>query len=295
MGLILRRLQVWAKTKVPGWLKDRLKRYARKKRLKEIRETQVPVTLAAFELALRDLSLGEGQIVFVHSGADWLRSVEGGPMRVIETLRTIIGPEGTLLMPSFPFDGLAVDFLKTSTFDSRRSPSKMGLLTELFRRIPGVVRSLHPSHPVCAVGFAAEELTESHHHDPRPFGPTSPFARFEAMGGKILMIGVDSTYLTHVHVVEDALGSAFPKSVYLDEPMTVEILGRDDAPLKITTYVHNPAVSRMKSIACFEDEWVRAGLLRRGTIGHIGLRIFDAVALSSVLREWAKQGKTIYG
>lgn len=295
MGLILRQLKAWMKALVPGWLKDRLKRHARKQRLKEIRDTQVPVTLAAFELALRDLSLAEGQIVFVHSGADWLRSVEGGPMSVLDTLKTIIGPQGTLLMPSFPFEGLAVDFLGAGAFDSRRSPSKMGLLTELFRRIPGVVRSLHPTHPVCAFGPDAEELTANHHLDPRPFGPASPFARLEAKGGQILMIGVDSTYLTHVHVAEDELGSAFPKSVYLENPVTVEVVDKEGVVRKIATYVHNPAVSRLKAIVRFEEEWVRIGLLRRGVVGHIALRVFDSVALSSVLKGWGKQGKTIYG
>lgn len=295
MGLVLRHLKCWAKTYVPGWLKKRVKRQVRKQRLKSIQEAHVPVTLAEFEQALRYLSIAEGQIVFVHSGADWLRSVEGGPIKVVETIKAVIGTRGTLLMPSFPIDGLAVDFLRTSTFDIRRSPSKMGLITEIFRRMPGVVRSLHPTHPVCAFGPMAEELISNHHLIMYPFGPSTPFSRMDEKGGKILMIGVDSACLTHVHVAEDALVSAFPKSVYLNDPITVDVVDMEGITRKVTTYAHNPAVSRLKSITRFENEWIREGVLKRGAAGNIELRVFESAALSGLLKEWAKNGKTIYG
>src|SRR5881397_1311983 len=39
---------------------------------------------------------------------------------------------------------------KNPKFDLRRTPSKVGPLTEVFRPLPSVVRSLHPTHPVAA-------------------------------------------------------------------------------------------------------------------------------------------------
>lgn len=295
MGLVARKLKGWAKAHLPQALKDQLKRQLRNQRVKDIRDVQVPVTLEGLAQALRDLGVRPGQLLFVHSGADWLRSTNGGPLQVLALLRELVGPQGTLAMPSFPFEGLASDYLRSASFDVRRAPSKMGLLTELFRRLPDVRRSLHPTHAVCAQGPLAEELIGSHHLDPRPFGPCSPFARMEAHGAQILMIGVDSTVLTHVHVVEDALGSQFPEPVYLPQAQAASVVDGQGEAQSVSTQVHNPAVSRLKSIPRHEAAWLSAGVMRQTRVGHIELRLIDAKALTATLTQWAQQGKTIYG
>jgi aminoglycoside 3-N-acetyltransferase len=295
MGLVIRRLKGWLKSAIPTGIKERLKRKLRSRRLKGIREVEVPITLVEFEQALRKLGVAPGQVLFVHSGADWLRSVEGGPIKILELFRRILGDEGTLALPSFPFDGLAAEYIATATFDARRSPSKMGLLTELFRRLPGVRRSLHPTHPVCAVGRLAEHLTNSHHLDARPFGPSSPFGRLEEEQGKVLMLGVNSDFLTHVHVVEDSMGASFPVPVYLPDAAEVAVVNHDGIAEVLKTLVHDSAVSRLKSISRHEGEWQKKGILRRGCVGHVELRLIDAKALSAHLRTTAQQGKTIYG
>jgi aminoglycoside 3-N-acetyltransferase len=294
MGLEIRKFKGWLKSVVPAALKERIKRRMRSQRLKGIRDLEVPITLAEFEQALRKLGVDAGQVLFVHSGADWLRSVEGGPIKVLELIRRILGDEGTLALPSFPFDGLASEYLATGTFDVRRSPSKMGLLTELFRRMPGVRRSLHATHPVCAIGKMSEHLTNSHHLDSHPFGPRSPFGRLEEGRGMILMLGVNSDFLTHVHVVEDEIGDGFPLQVYLPDPIEVSVVNQDGNTVSLTTLVHNPAVSRLKSISRHEREWQRSRVLRRSTVGHIELRLIDAKRLSEHLHDQARQGRSIY-
>lgn len=294
MGLAIRKLKGWLKSVVPAALKERIKRRMRGQRLRAIRYLEVPITLAEFEQALCKLGVESGQVLFVHSGADWLRSVEGGSIKVLELFRRMLGDEGTLALPAFPFDGLAADYVASGSFDVRRTPSKMGLLTELFRRLPGVRRSLHPTHPVCAAGRLAYHLTDSHHLDPRPFGPLSPFSRLEEQQGKILMLGVNSDFLTHVHVVEDRMGESFPVRVYLPEPVAVSVVNQEGNAVVLNTLVHNPAVSRLKSISRHEGEWQKAGALRRACIGHIELRLLDARRLSEHLQNMARRGKTIY-
>ena len=50
------------------------------------------------------------------------------------------------------------------------SPSCVGILTELFRKRPGVVCSLHPTHSVAALGKDAEDFIAGNelliHHVP---------------------------------------------------------------------------------------------------------------------------------
>ncbi len=72
----------------------------------------------------------------------------------------------TLVMPAFYFGTTTYDFgtyYKKHYFDVKKTISQMGLLTELFRRKPGVKRSIHPTHSVCAYGLLAEEITKGHH------------------------------------------------------------------------------------------------------------------------------------
>jgi aminoglycoside N3'-acetyltransferase len=137
-------------------------------------------------------------------------------------------------------------------------------------------------------------LTNSHHRDPRPFGPHSPFGRLEKEGGMILMLGVTSDFLTHVHVVEDFMGPSFPTQVYLRDPIEVSAVNQEGHTVKLTTMVHNPVISRLKSIGPHECDWQQSKVLRRNFVGHVELRLIDAKRLSEYLRFQAQKGKTIY-
>lgn len=296
MGLALRKLSYQLKSLVPQSLKDAVRSGLFGKPVKKTKTENMQVSLAELEKGLRDLGIKEGDVLFVHSSADKLNAVEGGPLKILTLLLSIIGPAGTLVMPTFPFDGMAADYLnKTNLFDVKRTPSKVGLLSELFRRTPGVVRSIHPTHPVCAKGPYAEYFTSEHHHDFRPFGPLSPFKKMEEKQAKIVMIGVDSTYLTHAHVVEDVLGNEFPYKVYLDELKEIETIDKDAQKGVMKTLVHNPGVTRFKRITVFEKEWVKLGVLHKISIDSVELRVFDAAKLNDTMVGWAKKGKTIYG
>ena len=54
-------------------------------------------------------------------------------------------------------------FERDEVFDVRRTPTAMGLLSEMARRQSDAARSLHPTHSVVAVGPLAGELVATHH------------------------------------------------------------------------------------------------------------------------------------
>ena len=295
MGLTVRALKGWLKGIIPARQKSFLKRRIRRQRLNNIRAREGHVSLDEFEAALLKLGLKESQTIFLHSSADWLRSVEGGAIQVLKVIQKILGVRGTLAMPAFPFEGLAIEYLETQTFDQRKTPSKMGLLTEFFRRMPEVRRSLHPTHSVCAIGRFSDYLTDGHHLDSRPFGENSPFARLEEKSASILMLGINTDFLTHVHVVEDRMGSDFPVQVYLPNVVQTSAYDLDGNSVSLDTLVHNPEVSRLKYISRYEGHWEKDGVLKRSKLGHIELRLLDAVSLTNHLITQAQRGITIYG
>ena len=58
----------------------------------------------------RSLGMGAGDTIFVHSSYSTLGrapgGVEGGPQTVNEAILELVGPEGTLIQPTFNYDFL---------------------------------------------------------------------------------------------------------------------------------------------------------------------------------------------
>src|SRR5262249_34800696 len=107
------------------------------------------------------------EILMVHSSFDGcLPTFKGSAKELVNALIDFCGPNRTLVMPSFVMGGRTYDtmaYFRSRPFDVRCTPSEMGLVAEVFRRTPSVLRSLHPTCSVCALGPLAEELTTGHH------------------------------------------------------------------------------------------------------------------------------------
>ncbi len=281
---------------LPVGLKKLVKKMRPAEPLGKSLEKPDPISLSELEKALYELGIAEGQVLFVHSSADKSNAIEGGAGKILQLLLGIIGASGTLVLPTFPFEGMAADYLQQNRcFDAKKTPSRVGLLSEIFRRMPGVLRSIHPTHPVAAFGKEAKYFVSEHHLDIHPFGSLSPFQKMEKKQGKILMIGVDSTYLTHMHTVEDMVEKKFPHKVYLDEIKEVQIKDSYGSLWTMQTLVHNPKVTRFKNIVGFEKEWLEMGIMKKHQAGNVELRLFDMTALSEIMVKWAESKKTIYG
>jgi len=166
------------------------------------------------------ISVPEGGVLLVQSSLGHLTNYTGSVEQIVAVLRRLAGPSGTLLMPAhttFKDEGPLV-------FDVRRAPAHTGMICEVFRRQPGVMRSLHPTHSVCAKGPLAEELTRAHHTDVLSCGPASPYAKLIEHDGQILGLGLPPVYTTFLHCVEDLDLAAYPRQTYLDRDFNFTIV-----------------------------------------------------------------------
>lgn len=106
---------------------------------------------ATLATALERLGVRLGGILFVQMSYDQLRPFRVAPARVIDLLRGLVGTAGTLVMPTFPFRGTSQAYLETGpTFDARRTLSTSGLVSEVFRRMPGTER-VCTNAPCCSL------------------------------------------------------------------------------------------------------------------------------------------------
>lgn len=150
---------------------------------------------------LSRLGICPGDTVLMHSSWKSLGGVEGGAKGFFETFLGLLGPEGTLVLPALSYESVTDE---QPVFDVQSTPSCIGFLPEYFRtKVPGVVRSLHPTHSCCASGKNASFLTEGHETDETPVGPHSPFAKLPRLDGWILMLGCPPDRNTSMHGVEE--------------------------------------------------------------------------------------------
>lgn len=147
-----------------------------------------------------------GDVVLVHSSLKSLSANRIEAKDVIEALLNHLTEEGTLLMPALSYMTVNEN---NPEFSINDTPSCVGKLTEVFRTKPGILRSLHPTHSVCAKGKYAKEITKFHFKDTTPVGKHSPFSLLPEYDGKLLFLGCGLRPNTSMHGVEELVNAPY--------------------------------------------------------------------------------------
>lgn len=105
------------------------------------------------------MGLTGNETILIHSSMKSIGPVEGGADTVLDAWMEFFA-EGLLLLPTHTWRFINEE---NRVFDVRRSPCCVGILPELFRQRPGVVRSLHPTHSMAAYGKGAAAYLEGEH------------------------------------------------------------------------------------------------------------------------------------
>lgn len=144
--------------------------------------------------ALRSAGVKRGMTVAVHVSLSEFGYLRGGAATLIQALRDVLGPQGTLCLPTH-----SNSVLGAPPYDPARSRSNTGAVTEFFRTLPGVRRSAHPTHSVAAMGPAAEALVGAVRPDQAPLARDGFWGKLVDAGGYVLlMCPVRSATIFHV-------------------------------------------------------------------------------------------------
>lgn len=226
------------------------------------------LTRAEVAAQLRALGVEQGGVLLVHTSFRATRPIEGGPLGLLEALRDALGPDGTLVMPSWPGED-------DEPFDPITTPASpdLGVVADSFWRLPGVARSSH-FFAFAAAGPRAEQITSGPLPLP-PHIPASPVGRVHDLDGQVLLLGVGHDADTTLHLAELLAGVPYRVAKYC----TVLQEGR---PVRIGYGENDHCCARF----ALADEWLRArGLQREGRVGHAHARLARARDIVEVALE----------
>ena len=181
---------------------------------------------------LAALSIPMGTDLLVHCSMRRIGAVRGGTATVVAALREVVGPKGTLVVPtqtphnsttSYAFREATVGMTpaqlvqyeaRMEGFEANTTPSRgMGRLAEYVRRLPESVRSAHPQTSFAALGPSASELMAVHDLDCH-LGPRSPLGTLHERDGHVLLLGVGYEACTALHLAEYLRGDGPPRRAY---------------------------------------------------------------------------------
>ncbi len=186
---------------------------------------------------------------------------------LLDGLIDVVGPEGTILIPTFNWD-----FCKGKTFDIRKSPCQTGSIGKVALKRNDFKRTRHPIYSFAVWGRDKELLCEMDNKS--SFGADSPFTYCRDNNTKNVFIDVECQHsFTFVHYVEEQAGISYRylkdfTAGYIDEDgiestRTYSMNVRDlDKDIFITIYP-------------FEEDFKRIGASRRYEVNGIPMKTVE--------------------
>ncbi len=197
-----------------------------------------------------------------------LENGDSGDMNdLIDGITDIIGPEGTILIPTFNWD-----FCKGRTFDIRKTPCRTGSVGKIALKRDDFKRTQHPIYSFAVWGRDKEELCAMTNKS--SFGADSPFTYCRDHNTKNVFIDVECQHsYTFVHYVEEQAGINYRylkdfTAGYIDydgneSTRTYSMNVRDlDKDIFITIYP-------------FEEDFKKAGASRRYEVDGIPMKTIE--------------------
>jgi aminoglycoside 3-N-acetyltransferase len=247
-----------------------------------ISETDTPRTRESLARDLGTLGVVDGDRIIVHTSMQSLGWVNGGAVAYIQALQDAVGSSGTVVMPTQSgqlVDPVGwrhavippewVDEVKRTmpAYDPAVTPTwRMGVVPELFRTLPDVHRSSHPSGSFAAWGADAENIVAN--QGVQRIGEQSPAARLYDLDGKVLLVGVGYDTNTCFHLSEYRASS----TNYAPELMPLVVDGRVEwTEVAETEFMDDRTLNNLG--AAFEtDQSVTVGLIGSAKSRLFGVR-----------------------
>ena len=257
--------------------------------------TNGPVTIETIKSDLEALGVTPGMTLLVHSSLSSLGWVCGGAQAVIIALEEVVRTYGNLVMPAHsgdlsdpsgwrhpPVPESWWDVIRETTpaFDPDLTSTRgVGKVAETFRKQTDVLRSAHPQVSFCAWGENCLDIVQDHQLE-YSLGETSPLARIYERDGWVLLLGVDHSSNTSLHLAEIRAAYHKKEIVRCGSPVTIDGHRRwkqyDDLDYDESDFQE---LGRDFLRDAREE-------VKQGAIGHAKCQLFSQVLCVDYARRW---------
>ena len=223
----------------------------------------------------------------VHISCKAVGGVEGRGDAILDALMEYMKP-GLLVLPSHTWDNVSKE---NPVMDALYTPTCVGVLTEMFRKRQGVLRSLHPTHSVAAFGTDAEKFVAGEEKSNTPCGEGHAYYKLWERDAQILLIGVNFTCNTFIHGIEewDKADGTITK-----EMSDYFVISQQGQRLYTPQYRHcSPLGSGTYSK--LEPQAMQEGILTFGHFGDATTRLMHAKALRTMTAKLLKKDPKYLG
>lgn len=230
---------------------------------------------------LRRMGFKGDETVIIHSSLKSIGEVEDRADGILDALEEFFA-DGLLVFPSMTYS-LVND--KQPVFSVRDTPCCVSALPEIFRHRPGVIRSLHPTHAVAAIGKDAAEFVSGHEKFDSPAHPESPWGKLYKRSAKILFVGTKTIHCnTFLHGVEEWLPVP---GMLTEEHQPLVVYDYDGKRIEVPSRRHVGSHSKWYNL--MQPAFREAGALTEGRFGDAQVFVVDARMAGDIVYELLKK------
>ncbi|MDF2804472.1 MAG: aminoglycoside N(3)-acetyltransferase [Anaerocolumna sp.] len=239
---------------------------------------------------LLDIGIKSDDTLLVHSSMKAIGDVTGGAETVLDALIEYM-QQGLLIFPTHTWEQINENY---NEYNPKTELSCVGVLTNLFLKRPGVIRSLHPTHSVAAIGQDAEKYTSGEEQWDTPCPRQGCWGRLYDRKAKILFLGCDLKRNTYLHSVEE--WNNIPLRLD-DKYQSLKIAISEDQVIDRPMYRHhNPIIGDVsQNYGKMEEPFLHNGIVKRNKIGDADCILGDAVAMADLTSSFLLRNPDLFG
>ncbi|MGI9269646.1 MAG: AAC(3) family N-acetyltransferase [Porticoccus sp.] len=221
--------------------------------------------------SLESVGVYPGDILMIHGDAgvaSQYRSIQPELRlnHLISKILEYIGPEGTVIVPTFSYS-----LTRGLDFDPTFTPSEVGLFSEAFRLYPRVKRSRHPIFSVAAFGKNTDKFINTNIYD--CFGKNTCFDLLRSLNAKIMTLGLGTLRLTYIHYIEQ---THRVKYRHMKKFKGNIVDGDKLSPVVTTFFVRDLSDETKLDTKLLEEIADKQGLLKVGSVGRFPIMSIEA-------------------
>lgn len=239
---------------------------------------------------LSNMSIDPKGTSLIHSSLKSVGEVEGGADTILDALCEYM-EKGLLIFPTHSWKWIKKD-AENPVFDIRTTPSCVGALGNIFMKRKNVIRSMHPTHSVAAIGKDAAEYTSGEERKNTPCPRDGCWGKLYDRKATILFLGCTLRSNTFIHCIEEVnkISDRISSDTY-----KIKIIDSNGIESYTDMYGHHSTCNDVsENYIKLEKPFLELGAIHYGYFGDARCVIGNAQMMADITTDILKQQPNIF-